>query len=621
MNISFAIVSLVAVPFLGFWLSVLSPSKRETLISRIAMFTTGSQLLLLCAFIVYWLVQDTGDINLEELVLYRSKGYYFFINFYFDKIAACYLLVGSFITFLIARYSHYYMHLEPGYKRFFNTILLFFFGYNLTVLAGNFETFFIGWEVLGISSFLLIAFYRDRYLPVKNAVKVFSIYRIGDLGLLAAMWASHHFWHESITFFKMSSHVLVHKNLSVDSGIGIFIGLSLLVAALAKSAQVPFSSWLPRAMEGPTPSSAIFYGSLSVHLGVFLLLRTYPFWEGQIAVRVAIGLMGLLTAIVSSLIARVQSSIKPKIAYASITQIGIMFIEVALGWHTLALLHFAGNAFLRTYQLLVSPSVVSYLIQEQIYHFVPGSGTQTGKIRDTLYLLSLKEWNMDYFMTNRVFRFLKRRGKLLSFLTPKNVLYYFFPIYVTGFGLYFFQDILSPLILEFLPPVFALLGLVMVLRSFAENEHPRLAWFLILFNHISLALAVSFNKQIDFHETVIFFSGVVPAGIIGLICLNKLKKAEPESFDLEGYSGHIVKHQTLAFVFLLAALGLIGFPITPTFIGEDLLISHIYEHQFVLGMLVALSFVVSGISLIRIYARLFLGPQISPSISNPLKSS
>lgn len=211
------------------------------------------------------------------------------------------------------------MHLEPGYKRFFNTILFFYLGYNWTIFSGNFETLFVGWEILGISSFLLIAFYRERYLPVRNAVKVFTIYRIGDIGILAAMWASHHLLHENITFIKLMESESIAEILANHHGAAIFIGLSLLIAAAAKSAQFPFSSWLPRAMEGPTPSSAIFYGSLSVHFGVFLLLRTYAIWENEWIVKAAIIMVGLLTAIVATLIANVQATVKTQIAYASIS--------------------------------------------------------------------------------------------------------------------------------------------------------------------------------------------------------------------------------------------------------------------------------------------------------------
>lgn len=139
--------------------------------------------------------------------------------------------------------------------------------------------------------------------------------------------------------------MLVQAQLEDHHTLGILISIMLLIAAAAKSAQLPFSSWLPRAMEGPTTSSAIFYGSLSVHIGVFVLLRTYPFWENIAIIKIGVVLIGLFTSIIATSIALVQSSVKTQIAYSSIAQIGIMFIEVALGFHNLALLHFAGNAF------------------------------------------------------------------------------------------------------------------------------------------------------------------------------------------------------------------------------------------------------------------------------------
>jgi NADH-quinone oxidoreductase subunit L len=212
------------------------PNKREKLISWAAFITVGSHLLCLSLFIIFWLINDHPTFNLKSFVIYKSDDYEFFIDFYFDKISAVYLFVGSFLTFLITIYSRDYLHRESGYKRFFNTIMFFYLGYNITVLAGNIETMFIGWEILGMSSFLLIAFYRDRYLPVKNAVKVFSIYRIGDLGLILAMWMSHHLWSENITFMKLNNAELVHSHLQSHSWIGVFISVMILLSAIIKSA-------------------------------------------------------------------------------------------------------------------------------------------------------------------------------------------------------------------------------------------------------------------------------------------------------------------------------------------------------------------------------------------------
>ncbi|CAG0977421.1 NADH-quinone oxidoreductase subunit L [Flavobacteriales bacterium] len=625
METNYVLLSFVIVPLLGFLLSLIFSSKNEFALSRIAIYTTFFQFIMVLGFILYWITLGAPYINIKETVLFKNNEYEFYIDFFFDKITAVYLFTGSFVTLLITRYSRYYMHIEDGYKRFFNTILFFYLGYNWTVISGNFETLFIGWEILGISSFLLIAFYRERYLPVRNAVKVFSIYRIGDIGLLAAMWASHHLWHENITFLKLSNYHLVHEHLMRYSDIGLFIGLSILTAAVAKSAQFPYSSWLPRAMEGPTPSSAIFYGSLSVHFGVFILLRTFPFWEQQFMVRIIIGLTGLITAIISFFITRVQFTIKTQIAYASITQIGLMFIEVALGWHAIALIHFAGNAFLRTYQLLVSPSVVSYLIRDQFYHFVPvskiGNNGIKNKFRYTIYTLSLKEWYMDYFMSNVFFKSLKGVGKYLDFLTPKNLLLYFIPLYTIGVYFYLNEPSLPYFLKEYLPEFIAFSGLLMVLKAFSERNFPRLAWLLVLFNHYCVALAVSFNEKFELQETLLYLSGVSVSGFIGFLVIHAIRKKEPKQSDLNMYYGFVQKYPKQALVVLLCSLGLMGFPITPSFIGEDLIFSHIQEHQYFLGLFTALSFVMGGIAIIRIYARLFLGPYCKPTSSNPLKSS
>lgn len=620
------IISLfILIPLFGFILSMFISEKAEQILSRIAFFTAAFQLFGSIAFIIYWLYLGAPNINIPEFVVYKGTGYEFLIDFFFDKITAVYLFVGAFLTFLITRYSRYYLHRERGYKRFFNTILFFYLGYNITIFSGNFETLFAGWEILGLSSFLLIAFYRERYLPVRNAVKVFTIYRIGDVGILLAMWASHHLWHENITFLKLGNYNLVHEHLLTHSSTGIFISLMLVLAATAKSAQLPFSSWLPRAMEGPTPSSAIFYGSLSVHFGVFLLLRTYPFWEHQLVVRVIIAVIGLITAIVTFFIARVQPTIKSQIAYASISQIGIMFIEIALGWHSLALIHFAGNAFLRTYQLLVSPAIVSYLIRDQFYHFTGRVNTIEDylpkRIQYSLFVLSIKEWNLDKLLNQLIFTPIKRAGKYLDFLSMRNILFYFIPTFLIGLYLRYHEEFLSPNVLEWLPELFALTGLLMVLKSFSERKYPQLAWTLIFLNHAWLALAISFNEHFDWIHIAMYLSGFLSAGLLGYWVLYKLQNRTPEYFDLNQYYGLVVDFPRLSFLFLIASMGLMGFPISPSFIGEDLVFSHIHSNQFFLATANALSYIISGMSLVRIYARLFLGIYTGNTRATPYKSS
>lgn len=599
---------IILVPFFGFILGLFIDEKQESAISKLSIIIVSVQFILASLLTGYWIFDHFEVHNISELTIYQNHGYHFFIDLLVDKTSIAFVFIGSFLALMVTIFSQYYMHKEDGYKRFFSIILLFYFGYNLTVLSGNFETLFLGWEILGISSFLLIAFYRYRYLPVKNAVKVFTIYRIGDIGLILAMWLSHHFWHENVTFLKMTDVALISEHIHQHSILGITIALGIMLAAAAKSAQFPFSFWLPRAMEGPTPSSAIFYGSLSVHMGVFLLLRAFPLIEYQISVRVLIVGMGLFTFFVATGISRVQSSIKAQVAYSSISHIGLMFVELALGFHNFVIIHFIGNAILRTYQLLISPSIVSYKIREQFYTFNPIHKSVEHILpkrwQHAIYLLSLKEWNLDTIMYFYTWFPVKWIGKKLSFIkweTSKFIV----PIFLLLSFLTYELDLHFHI--HFLPELFGIVAILIALKSFSEKTSASQAFFLIVFNHFFIALAVFFNEHLSFDEVAIYLSGVISAGILGYFVLRYLHQRN-EFLDLERFHGHAFEYPKLSILFLLACLGLTGFPISPTFLGEDLIFSHIHETQLMLAFLVACSFVVGGLALIRLYAKLFLGP-------------
>ena len=603
----------ILLPIVAFIISVIIPKKQEGLLSRVAFVSVGLQFLAALLFLIFWFEKGVPHINLKEFSIYKANNYDFFIDFYVDRITLVYLLLGSLITFVITVYSRYYLHREEGYKRFFNTILFFYSGYNIIIFAGNIETLFIGWEILGISSFLLIAFYRDRYLPVKNAVKVFSIYRIGDVGIILAMWLSHHLWHENISFMKLNNVELVHHHLADNSLVGLAIALMIFISASAKSAQLPFSSWLPRAMEGPTPSSAVFYGSLSVHIGAFLLLRTYPFWEYQTIFKIILVISGALTAIIATFISRVQSSIKSQIAYSSIAQIGLIFIEIAFGLEVIALIHISGNAFLRTYQLLISPSVVSYKIREQLYEYKPRirnfEDSLPKRIENTIFILSLKEWNLDSLMYRYLWNPVKRIGGRWTWMNFKYIFYVIAMMMTLGIVLLYFSDKIDDEIKHYLPLFFSLFGFLIAIKAFSERDSVRKSWTLILFNHFAIAIAISFNEHFDWMHHVWYLSGVIVSWFLGLMIINYLRKREVW-ISLNQFHGHSFEHPKAAFLFLLCCLGFAGFPITPTFIGEDLIFSHIHYHQVSLALFTALSLIINGLATIRIYARVFLGPHV-----------
>lgn len=590
------------IPLLGYIITLLIKPSNEKVLAFVAVSTMAVQLISLVGFILLFTSKQIKFINLNDFTVYSGHGYQFYIDLFFDYITAVYALVGGILGLLITLFSRRYLHRESGYKRFFNTLLFFYFGYNVAIFAGNFETLFIGWEVLGISSFLLIAFYRERYLPVKNALKVFFLYRIGDVGMILAMWLSHHLWHENISFARLQNLEIVHHQISNHSIEGVAVAMLLLIAAMVKSAAWPFSSWLPRAMEGPTPSSAIFYGSLSVHLGVFVLLRTYPLYEFQNSVLVIIGVIGLLTSVIGYQISRVQSSIKSQIAYGSISQIGLIFIEIALGWHVLALIHFAGNAFLRTYQLLISPSVAVYSIRRQQYLSVTNEFDSTQKlnrIKSTLLVLGLKEFNMEEIQYKLLWRPLKKLGKIAEPLSYQWI-----------FIFLLIWTVISGAILNISLPaetsiLFGFISVLLVLKAFSEYRQIKSAWWGIFFSHLSVVLALNILHPGLYLDSFLYLSGALISSVLGYWVIIKLQKSN-ESLELNSFKGLIEKHPKLGFVFLVSCLGISGFPITPTFIGEDLIFSHIKESEFILAIFVSLTFILNGLAAIRIYARLFL---------------
>jgi NADH-quinone oxidoreductase subunit L len=384
----------------------------------------------------------------------------------------------------------------------------------------------------------------------------------------------------------------------------------ILVTAAAKSALLPFSSWLPRAMEGPTTSSAVFYGSLSVHLGAFLLLRTYPFWENITIIKVLIIALGAATSFIATTIARVQPTVKTQIAYASITQIGLIFIEVALGFHILALVHFAGNAFLRTYQLLVSPSVLSYKTHDMFFNFAPKAQEQKSTsfqgIKNAIYILSIREWSMDGLMHRFLWSPFKWVGRNMHFLVKRASL--------VVLGVFFLGGLLSFMNEQNVPehlshPVtlaFSLLGLLLVLRAFAERGNAKKAWLYIVAGQCFITLSIAFNEAVALKEIFIYLSGISIAAVAGYICLHKIKQIDND-ISLNHYHGYSYEKPGISFVFLLSCLALIGFPFTPTFLGIDLLFTHIHADQPLLIILTSLSFIFIELSILRIYARIFLG--------------
>ncbi len=596
----------VMIPLLAFFATLPWKNKQEKPIAIIVLFVKAFYIIAAIAYAALWFINGYTPVDQPFLTLYETEHFVFAIRFYYDHITAVYSIAGAILFFLVCTFSRYYMHRDEGYKRFFNTILFFSLGYNLIIFSGNFETFFIGWEIIGLSSFLLIAFYRNRYLPVKNAFKTLSYYRLSDVAIMLAMWMMHHLMHQNITFAQLVDA----KNTALQTnhtGMAVFIVIMLLVTAMIKSAQLPFTAWLPRAMEGPTSSSAIFYGSLSVHIGVFLLLRTYPFWQDMPWVKIAIIIIGAATGIIATFIARVQSTVKTQIAYSSAAQIGIIFIEVALGFHILALIHFAGNAFLRTYQLLVSPSVLNYLVHHQYFHYHPPQAKRVAKMSATFYILGIKEWNLDTVMFNYLWSPFKWIGRQLQFLGSGVATAVLGAAGLAALAVSLYKPEFAGVQRDVLSVSFLSIALASVLFSFSHRRSAIKAWVYLLLAHIFIIAGIGVNAEhINTTEIVFYASGILLTFTLGFYCLRKIKAIDND-ITLNNYHGYVYEQKKTALLFLVAAIGMLCFPVTAAFIGIDVLFTYIDDGQVALITLLSLCFVFIELAAIRIFSRIYLG--------------
>lgn len=307
---------------------------------------------------------------------FSTPQYHFELLLLVDRLSLAFAGFTALLCAVTSAFAHSYLHRERGYNRFFVLFATFALGMMLTVLAGSIELVYGGWELVGLSSALLIAFFHERIAPLENGLRTFVIYRVCDLGLLAAAVLVHH-WCGSGSFdvlFGTAEWPAGHSPLTDTQA--TIVGLLVAVAAAGKSAQVPLSGWLPRAMEGPTPSSAIFYGALSVHAGAFVLLRMDPILDQSFVASAAVVIMGIATSIYATIVGRVQTDIKSALAFASLTQVGIILAEVGLGLRMIALAHIIGHASLRTLQFLRAPSLLHDV--HEVAHAVGGHLGHTG---------------------------------------------------------------------------------------------------------------------------------------------------------------------------------------------------------------------------------------------------
>ncbi|MFA5242088.1 MAG: proton-conducting transporter membrane subunit [Sulfuricella sp.] len=336
----------------GIALRILSGSDKgdlaEPLSARIAIYCAGTALLLLLGLDILALFEGVPG-HVRVGTWFSSGAINLPVSFMLDALSLPIATLVAFIATFTLMFSRNYLHREAGFHRFFLGMSLFTAGMLLIVLAGNVALTFAGWELAGVSSWMLIGYAYDRPTASINALRAIVTNRIGDAGFILGI---------SLAFIWLGSvewPSLLHANQLGTLSAGL-LALGFVVAALAKSAQVPFSPWIARALEGPTPSSAIFYGALMVHAGVYLLIRMEPLLRQAPALMSLIAVLGLLTALYGYFSGLTQSDVKSALMFATTTQVGLMFLACGMGWFTLAAWHLGLHASWRAWQFLASPS-------------------------------------------------------------------------------------------------------------------------------------------------------------------------------------------------------------------------------------------------------------------------
>jgi NADH-quinone oxidoreductase subunit L len=368
------------------WLLGWIPSERA--VSRITGLTFSA-----CVFALAFIIWTLGSTSAPSVVVtfgnwFSVHDYHFPLVLLADRLSLPFLGLTVVLSGLIGQFSATYLHRERGFLRFFLLLHLFAFGSLLAFAAGSFDLLVAGWEMVGITSVLLIAFFQLRASPVENGLRVLAVYRACDVGLLLGVFAINH-W-AGTTLFAAGLPSFTGAQASI-------ICLLLLVAAAGKAAQVPFSGWLPRAMEGPTPSSAIFYGAISIHAGAYLLLRVQPLLAQSRLASTLVIVIGVVTAIHGTIVGRASADAKTSLAYASLTQVGVVFVEIGMGWKWIAVAHILGHATVRTLQFLRAPSMLHdyHQMHSAIGDEVASTGTHLEQLLPEAVQLWLYRWALD----------------------------------------------------------------------------------------------------------------------------------------------------------------------------------------------------------------------------------
>ncbi len=322
----------------------------KALVSTIALLFTAAPFLLVLHVYTSFSALSLPYIERHSAWI-ATSAFHADFAFALDQLTLVMLLIVTGVGFLIHIYSVGYMAHEEGYWRFFAYLNLFMFFMLTLVLAENFLLMFVGWEGVGLASYLLIGFYFKKHSAVRAGIKAFVVNRIGDFGFLLAMFLLIiHFG--TLSFSEVASQIAQHPDW--HGGVLTAIALLLVLGATGKSAQIPLYIWLPDAMEGPTPVSALIHAATMVTAGVYMVVRTHALFDRAPLALTVVAVIGAATAFFAATVGIVQTDIKRVLAYSTISQLGYMFLACGAAAYSSAIFHLLTHAFFKALLFLAA---------------------------------------------------------------------------------------------------------------------------------------------------------------------------------------------------------------------------------------------------------------------------
>ncbi len=544
---------------------------------KIVAWFFSCTMLLLVALLIWNIatLMSLGPLEPIALTWYHLAGHSFIFLFANNAINATYALVFSLIATAVGHFSITYLHKEQGFFEYYYIFFVFLAAILLVVFSHNMDTLFVGWEVIGLCSVLLIGFYKARSQPVQNSLYTLICYRVGELFLLSALTLAH-------LQYGDSNFTTLGASQDTNSWIILFV----IIAVYVKSAQLPFSTWLTRAMEGPTPSSAIFYGGISTHLGPMLLVKLYPFFAHVLWAKVLLVAGGTITALYANFIVKTRTDMKSQLGYATITQLAIIFVEVGLGFVTLAICHTLIHCAARTFQFLKSPSGL------QDFYQLPIENPKTQPSSKTLYYLLRSNLLLDQTVTLATIAAkiaIVPASLYLVFITSQNF--------------------------DYLPGcIFLATSFIFALMAFHDASFLRFMLCLTASFILLLCCSLYFlEPSLRLASGYLLLNGLI--AIAGMAyCLAIIKRRYGFN-HITSTKGLFFLSPHLAYAFLFFVLCFSNVPMSLAYLGEDIVLYELFKSHFFFGFSGTIIFGSLSIAAFRFYCLVFIGA--TPSACYP----